>query len=678
MQNSLINILMVEDNADHACLAKYALEASKLSFVTIVPSSEQCFKALEQNQYDIILLDYHLPNENGLTILKKLVNENYTESPIVLVTGHGHTEIAVEAMKAGAFDYVMKSGDYYNMLPDVVTRVLETFRIVSEKKKMEAEIRLRNKELQVLNSVSEALNKSLVLDEIVDTALFKIATELPLDAVAVLLREGNTERLIVQSVKGEFESIFKKDIALHPAWKRLEQSVMIEQKVVVNKLIENSESPFVHDFLNGHLNSFISVPLVCKSEMLGTFLAASKSEGFFTERRLNLLSAIVNQMSVAIKNSRLYLDTNQLKNDFENLFNSSLDLIVTLNTDGIIQYKNKQFDKVFGGDKKIAGKNFIEFVSAKCKKETKAKIHEGSKEGTMYETELMDAKEHIIPCLISQSTLNGRDEFLLIIKDVSQISQLQKQLIQAEKLSALGQMIAGVAHELNNPLAGILGYSQLLLEEDLPKTTLSDIQVIEKEAGRCKDIVQNLLSFARKHNSATDKIDVNKMLTDIFKLQSYDFGIKFIELVTDFDLTLPEITGDYNQLQQVFLHLIRNAKDALKISSKHVKRLTIKTENLQSSVRVIFEDNGCGISPENKDKIFDPFFTTKEIGEGTGLGLSLCFGIMQGHHGQLSLEKSDGNGSIFTVELPVFKVKDEKKFKVNNMKPLTAPSHVSC
>lgn len=678
MQKILINILMVEDNPDHACLAKYALESSKKSSVTIVPTSQQCFKAVEQNQYDIILLDYHLPNENGLTILKKLVNEKYTESPIVFVTGNGHTEIAVEAMKAGAFDYVIKSRDYYNVLPNVVTRVLEKFRIISEKKKMEAEIHLRNKELHVLNSVSVALNESLVLDEIIDTALFKILTELPVDAVAVLLREDGTERLMVQSVKGEFETIFQKDIVLNPAWKRLEQFVMIEQKIVVNWLIENSESPFAHDFLNGHLNSFISVPLVYKSEMFGTFLAASKSEDFFSERRVDLLSAIVNQMSIAVKNSQLYLDTNQYKNDLENLFNSSLDFIVTLSIDGVIQYKNERFDKVFGADKKVAGKKIVEFVAAKHKDKVKEKISVDSRDDTMYEIELMDAKGHTIPCLISQSTLNNRDEFLLIIKDVSQISQLQKQLIQAEKLSALGQMIAGAAHELNNPLAGILGYGQLILEEDLPQQTLSDVQVILKETDRCKTIVQNLLSFARKQNSVTEMIDINKMLTDIFELQRYDFEIRFVELVIDLEPTLPKIFGNCDQLQQVFLHLVRNAKDALKISSKHGKKLTVTTEKLQSSILVKIDDNGCGISPENKDKIFDPFFTTKEIGEGTGLGLSLCFGIVHGHEGQLSLEKSDENGSLFVVELPAFKAKKDKKFKVNNTKSLAARSQVSC
>lgn len=190
MNPSEAKILIVEDNTDHATLAKICLQKAGFAHIDIVDSADKCRAILKERVFDIILLDYDLPNENGLAILRRLQEDHSTEAAIVLVTGHGHEKIAVEAMKAGAFDYVVKSGDYPGVLPNIVKRVFEKFQIYRDKKRMEEEIVLRNQELLALNSVSNVLNESLILEEILVSAVDSIARHLDLDAVAVYLQEG--------------------------------------------------------------------------------------------------------------------------------------------------------------------------------------------------------------------------------------------------------------------------------------------------------------------------------------------------------------------------------------------------------------------------------------------------------------------------------------------------------
>ncbi|MFQ5677301.1 MAG: ATP-binding protein, partial [bacterium] len=399
------------------------------------------------------------------------------------------------------------------------------------------------------------------------------------------------------------------------------------------------------------------IPLTHKNNDLGFLIMASSGKDFFTERHLELLDSVANQISIAIVNSKLYLQTVSLKNNLENVLNSALDIMLTIAPDGNIKFFNEQFARFaehygFGRDE-IQGKSFLKFIPeslhADCR-ERIAKLKSGK--SSIYEFELSNVQGRGVPCLISQSPLKGRDEFLMIIKDISQVAQLQRQLVRSEKLSALGQMISGVAHELNNPLAGISGYSQLLLEEELETQVRSDIEVILRETKRCQKIVQNLLTFARKHDSETIPLDANEVVDSVLKLQSYQLKVDGIEIEERLEENLPKVYGDYQQLQQVFVHLINNARDALKKSDNSPKRLSILSEHAQDSVRIKVKDNGIGISNQYKDKIFDPFFTTKEVGEGTGLGLSICYGIVESHHGRLSVDSEPGMGSTFTLELP--------------------------
>jgi two-component system NtrC family sensor kinase len=233
-----------------------------------------------------------------------------------------------------------------------------------------------------------------------------------------------------------------------------------------------------------------------------------------------------------------------------------------------------------------------------------------------------------------------------------ELEEAQNQLVQAEKMSVVGQLVSGVAHELNNPLAGVLGYSQLLQRMDLPEEIRRALDKIESEAERCRRIVQNLLIFARKNKPQKRLVDVNSVLESVLELKTYQFKVDNIRVEREMERGIPRTLADASQLQQVFMNIIHNAQQAVG-EHRGSGCIRVRTRAVEGRIRVEIADSGPGISPENLTRIFDPFFTTKEVGQGTGLGLSICYGIIQEHRGRIWAESRAGEGSSFHIELPV-------------------------
>ncbi len=247
----------------------------------------------------------------------------------------------------------------------------------------------------------------------------------------------------------------------------------------------------------------------------------------------------------------------------------------------------------------------------------------------------------------------GEPLLLFTFKDITQGRELQEQLLQREKLSALGELISGVAHELNNPLTGVLGFSQLVMgHPDCPEKVRRDLRRIHEQAQRCERIVHNLLSFARKHRPEKRLLGVNGVLDSALALLDYQLHVENIRVVRDLETELPKTMADYHQLQQVFLNLINNARQAMVLAKKG-GQLVVRTRSQDGWVRIEIADDGPGIPEELLPRIFDPFFTTKPKGIGTGLGLSLCYGMVSEHGGRIRARSRAGQGATFVVELPV-------------------------
>jgi len=230
--------------------------------------------------------------------------------------------------------------------------------------------------------------------------------------------------------------------------------------------------------------------------------------------------------------------------------------------------------------------------------------------------------------------------------------ELQRELYLSSRLAAIGELAAGVAHQINNPLTGVLGFSQRLLKKSTDPETNQDLQRIYNEAERAAKVVQNLLTFARRRQPQKQYSDINETLESALELRAYELTTSNIEIVTDLAPDLPEIMLDFHQIEEVFLNIILNAEQALTEANSGGK-LIIKTEEKKGYIRTTFNDNGPGIPAEHLDKIFDPFFTTKGEKDGTGLGLSVCHGIISEHGGKIYAKSKPGKGTTFFVELPL-------------------------
>ncbi|OGO40177.1 MAG: hypothetical protein A2147_05130 [Chloroflexi bacterium RBG_16_57_8] len=239
-----------------------------------------------------------------------------------------------------------------------------------------------------------------------------------------------------------------------------------------------------------------------------------------------------------------------------------------------------------------------------------------------------------------------------IIKDITERKHMEQQLLMTERLATIGELVSGIAHELNNPLTGVIGFSQLLMEREVADDIKEDLSVISGEAQRAARIVKNLLTFARKHAPVKQATQVNSILEDVLRLRAYEQKVNNIEVVRRCAPDLPEIMTDYFQIQQVFLNIIINAEYFM-VESHHGGTLTLATERVDGMVRTSITDDGPGIPPDNLARLFDHFFTTKDVGKGTGLGLSICHGIVTEHGGHIYARSEPGKGATFIVDLPV-------------------------
>lgn len=249
---------------------------------------------------------------------------------------------------------------------------------------------------------------------------------------------------------------------------------------------------------------------------------------------------------------------------------------------------------------------------------------------------------------------------------LNQLRVTQNQLVQAEKMASLGQLLSGIAHEINNPLAGVMGYAQLLLKDpNLEEKVRQGLEKINKEANRINKIIQNLLLFTRGSKPIKRPLQINEVLESVLELRAASLVQNQIQVTKNLAPGLPEIQGDFYQLQQAFLNIVDNAEEAL-LRSKRQKNLYISSELISKLppeeillhlplpfIRITLSDNGVGIPKTHLKKIFDPFFTSKEVGKGMGLGLSVSYGIIQVHGGKVDLISQVDQGTSFFVEIPV-------------------------
>ncbi len=256
--------------------------------------------------------------------------------------------------------------------------------------------------------------------------------------------------------------------------------------------------------------------------------------------------------------------------------------------------------------------------------------------------------------------LKGQPVVLSITRDITERMQagaerkdLEQKAQAAGRLATIGELASGIAHEINNPLTGVIGFSQLLMQkDDIPEDIRKYLEIINDNSQRVADIVRRLLTFAHPEKPQREYVNINDIVNDSLAVRSYEMAVSNIEIITELDPDLPGTMADSGQLHQVFLNIIINAEKSMKMTyGRH--NLWVSTKKLADTIRISFEDDGVGIARENLEMIFSPFFTTGDIGEGTGLGLSICLGIVSQHNGRIYARGEPGKGATFIVELPV-------------------------
>ncbi|HEY6091763.1 MAG TPA: ATP-binding protein [Gemmatimonadales bacterium] len=525
-----------------------------------------------------------------------------------------------------------------------------------ERRRAAEELNRRLSELFSLQELSYVLSDSLELDRIVEQVV-RYAVRF-LDARGALLAlVGDTgaagEPLYVAGAEGTLAPLRRQKIPSDDAGLVARSTRREHLELVRNSGPEPTS--IVHGF---DAAAAAAVPLRSHGTVIGTLIITDPREGVFAPEDIRLLSTLATHAAVVIANARFFEMVRRAKEQWETAFDALSEGIAVVDEEGRVRRANRALaslldmplQNVIGAplDEALMGKPspLPELLAATRRGERPAPIFVRSERNRR----AVRVNAARIPDATSEQSV------VVMVEDVTEQQVLETQLVQSEKLAAVGQLVSGVAHELNNPLTSIAGLSEFLLEQkELGKKDRGHLQVIQEQAERAGRIVRNLLTFARKGSGGSEHVplDLNEVIRRTLALMAYDLKLKDVMVERELSGALPEVLGDRHGLQQVVLNLISNAAQAVAENPREKPRdITVSTW-FDGQVHLRVADSGPGIPAENAQSIFTPFFTTKEPGKGTGLGLSITYSIVESHGGQIVLEpRSARGGAAFRVDLP--------------------------
>lgn len=498
-----------------------------------------------------------------------------------------------------------------------------------------------------LLEVALAINAHRGLDEVLRTVA-AAAADLPSALWAVLCRRDEVTGALDKCHPAVAHDRGPREWTYEP----FAEQAMRERRAV---LVRPEEAFWPDGGELGDARSVVAVPLVQDSEILGALVVASRSPREPAEQSRLALQLLASEAAVAIYNDRLLRRVRQSQALYRDLFDLSGVPTIVYRRDGAIEMVNCAFEEQSGyrRDEVIGRINVFDLVDPRDRERVRRSHQfywdtqrtlgrENNFRGVCKDGEVryVRATLHRMP---------DRDAVTAVLIDNTEPLRLQRRLIQSEKVAALGQLIAGIAHELNNPLTTILGHAELL--RGISESAVVDqAAVIEREAHRSRRIIEGLLSFARERPAQFAPTDVNAAVEEALRIPAYRMKVDNIEVLTDLVPELPVIEADSHQLQQVFLNIINNAHFAMRTTGG---RLAVSSRLVGRIIEVTFSDTGPGMNEEQIGRAFDPFYTTKQVNEGTGLGLSVSLGIVRRHGGEIVINSAPGEGATVTVRLPL-------------------------
>ncbi len=541
-----------------------------------------------------------------------------------------------------------------------------------------------------LQDFGRTLSQTTALPQLLDSLVRRLTSMLAVRKIAIFIEdptapsgyqlaqasELSTDLLLPADIKNTIRTrslgrgfVTANDLVKQDAWSfdALLRSSGVQEfrssgvQQLPNSQTPNSQTP---QLLTDDLYYF--VPCVVRDRMIAILgIGRTTSGALLTSEDTDLLRALSGYVAVAIDNSLLYkselekaVELSRLKEFSENIIESVNVGIVVVDANGQITTWNSALEEMMGVSRHRALHRSIHELFDRDLLETIQNVigNEGwtlSQTRHIYKYSAVTEDNRPLTLNISLAPFEAARGVvtgtLIVLENVTERAQLEQQLLQREKLSSIGLLAAGVAHEVNTPLAGISSYSQMLLQqipEADPKYKL--LEKIHRQTLRASGIVNNLLNFSRTGDSDFREVTINHVLDDTLQLLEPQLRHSGIEVVRHYHQDLLPAQGNAAKLQQVFMNLILNARDAMADGG----RLTIQTRMVDTSLVIDFRDSGQGIAPENIARIYDPFFTTKDVGQGTGLGLAISYGIIQEHGGRIFVESRVNEGTHFTLKLP--------------------------
>lgn len=676
MSTSRINLhvplLIVDD--DDGLVSLLAREAEARGYAPLgVTSVAEANAAADAAPVSAALVDLGLGSGSGFDVIRRL-KALHPDTEIIVMSGTTSMASAIQSYELAAFAFVQKPFDLEHLFA-TLARALE-------RRQMNLDNRRLVWELQTINEIADGIARSLELDDVLTGALQRVVKAFEGVGGSIRLKDEATGVFTLRAVVGppQLQRVWADHHVVRPS-----DRVIDTKAAYVVEDFSQIVGPGVARELP--VRSALSVPMMAGSELLGTLTVGSSTAGRFAAPDQRLAAIIAGQVAVAVTNARLHDVVRRGKREWERTFDALADAIAVFDVRGELLRGNRALSTLV--NRPVTGLRGMTcrdlwFCGAECESCAVSRALAG--EGTHAElttpageifsvttfpvsggadgAAVVQVAKNVTEEIRSARRLRQMSEELSIANARSmtalvQLKSTQAQLLQAEKLSAIGQLVAGVAHELNNPLTSVMGYAQLLEEELLDHgevrdaaSLAQDLRRIAEESERAARIVRNLLAFARRQTAERAPHDVADLFSRVLSLRSYELRLNGVHFDADFQPGLPTVVADGSQLQQALLNLVLNAEQAMRGRDLRRLRVGAHFNELTGAVELFIGDTGHGIDRSNLSRIFDPFFTTRDVGEGTGLGLSICYGIVRDHGGQIVVDSRIDVGTTFTLMLP--------------------------